>query len=262
MNKLYTYFENLSKENKISQAFLIGNVVFDEIKDELENIFSDFFFKNKIKIEQNPEVIILKKEDNNIGKEDIKELLKKLSTTSQYNGIKIYIIDGCEYLNSFAYNAILKTLEEPQKGIYAFLITNNIDNVISTIVSRCNKIFISSSSKYSYDEKYMDIAKELIDSIEQNGTGTIVNNYKIYNKIEDRKYLENILKCMLKIYKDNLYSIIDNSIGSDNSLIENNINLISKKILVINDNINKIGYNLNKNLSIDRLIIELWRCNK
>jgi hypothetical protein len=49
-----------------------------------------------------------------------------------------------------------------------------------------------------------------------------------------------------------------------NLLIDNNSNeieLLSKKILVINSNINLLNYNLNKNLAIDKFLIEMWRCN-
>ena len=82
----------------------------------------------------------------NITKDIIKDLLNKLSTTSQFNNNKVYIIDGVEKLNDFADNALLKTLEEPQANIYAFLITNNINSVKPTISSRCQKLYLNSDS--------------------------------------------------------------------------------------------------------------------
>ena len=69
-----------------------------------------------------------------------------------------------------------------------------------------------------------------------------------------------VLKYILSVYFDTLNSFIDNK-NEDNFIINNNtIEEISKKILVINDNIFKLEYYLNKNLSIDRLCIEMWRC--
>ena len=41
MKKIYQYFEKLYNEDKISQAFLIGNVVFDDVKSELEETLNE-----------------------------------------------------------------------------------------------------------------------------------------------------------------------------------------------------------------------------
>ena len=46
MKKIYQYFEKLYNEDKISQAFLIGNVVFDDVKSELEETLNSFFVQN------------------------------------------------------------------------------------------------------------------------------------------------------------------------------------------------------------------------
>ena len=51
MKKIYQYFEKLYNEDKISQAFLIGNVVFDDVKSELEETLNSFFFQNNITLE-------------------------------------------------------------------------------------------------------------------------------------------------------------------------------------------------------------------
>ena len=47
----------------------------------------------------------------------------------------------------------------------------------------------------------------------------------------------------------------------ENIIIKNNdIVKISKKLLVINESINRLNNYLNKNISIDRFIIDMWRC--
>ena len=83
-------------------------------------------------------------EDNVLDSDTTKELLNYLSTTSQISNKKVYIIQNCENLHKKVVNALLKTIEEPGPGIYAILLTSNIANVLPTIVSRCQKIFISS----------------------------------------------------------------------------------------------------------------------
>ena len=259
MSKLYNYFENLSKENRFVQSFLIGNTTYKETENELKKIIENFIFKYKIEeINQNPDIYILDNIDSNISKDDIKNLIKNISTTSQFNSNKIYIIDECEKLNDFAYNAILKTLEEPQEGVYAFLISRNIDSVKPTIASRCQKIFISSNSNQLYENKYDDIANEIIDNIEKYGIQTIYKKNDIYKKIDSRNDLLDIIKLIQKKYFDKLNELINNkNLSNDKNEIIN----LSKKILVTNNNINRLQYYLNKNISIDRFIIDIWRCN-
>lgn len=260
MNKIYNYFENLDKENKITQAFLIGNANFSNVKEEIFEVIKKFIFKQDINIEECPDVYILENEEKLVGKDDIKELLKNLSTTSQFNSKKIYIINNCETLNDSCNNAILKTLEEPQDGVYAFLITNNIDSVIQTISSRCQKIFISTSSEFEIDEKYIGLADELIENIESNGIKTIVKRPELYSIIKDRIELQKTYKIVFKKYSEAL-NLLVNDKYKDNIILKNNdIVKLSKKLLIINENIKRLNSYLNKNLSIDRFIIDMWRC--
>ena len=136
MKNLCSYFENV---DKLSHAFLIGNVFFSEIKDDLTELISSKIIKEKIDILNNPDIYYLDQNTSLITKEEIKELLMNLSTTSQFNNVKIYIINGAEKMSDTVSNAMLKTLEEPKENIYAFLITKNIESVKETIKSRCQK---------------------------------------------------------------------------------------------------------------------------
>ena len=260
LNKIYDYLENLEKENKLTQAFLIGNTNLLEIKEELLNAINKFIFKSEMKIEECPDLYILENEENAISKNDIKELLIKLSTTSQFNSKKVYIINNCEKLNDACNNTILKTLEEPPVGVYAILITNNIDSVIPTISSRCQKIFVGSSSDEVLDETYESLAQEIIEKIETNGVKTIAFQHELYSIIKDRVELQKTLKIIFKKYSESLKMLV-NEQTEDNIILKNNdIVKISKKLLVINENINRLNNYLNKNISIDRFIIDMWRC--
>ena len=260
------YFEKLNEGDKLTQAFLIGNVLFDDVQNEINEVLQKYIFKNNIdNLKDNPDVYILKQDEANITKDVIKDLLNKLSTTSQFNNKKVYIIDKTEYLSDTVFNAILKTLEEPKEGIYAILISNNIDAVKPTIVSRCQKIFLTSSTdKLELKEEIEEIANNLIDSIEENGPKTIAKNYKMYNIITDREKFVQILKTMMNEYHKVLKSIIEekNDDFLNKKILENNnLTSILNKMLIIDNTINLMQNYLNKNLSIDRFIIEMWRCN-
>ena len=260
------YFEKLNEEDKLTQAFLIGNVLFDDIKNEINEVLQKYIFNNNIdNLKDNPDVYILKQDETNITKDILKDLLNKLSTTSQFNNKKVYIIDKTEYLSDTIFNAILKTLEEPKEGIYAILISNNIDAVKPTIISRCQKIFLTSSSdKLEFTEELEEITTDLINSIEENGPKTIAKNYKMYNIINDRDKFIQVLKTMMNEYHKVLKSIIEEKeeeFLNKKILENNNLSSILNKMLVIDNTINLMQNYLNKNLSIDRFIIEMWRCN-
>ena len=261
MQKIYQYFEKLYNENRMTQAFLIGNVIYDDIKNELEETINKFIFKNNLLLEENPDIYIIKTEDGYLSKEKIKELLKNLSTTSQFNNTKLYIIEDCEKMSDTVYNAMLKTLEEPSPGIYAVLLTNNIDAVKPTIVSRCQKVFINASKeKKETDENLVIECEEIINNLEKYGIESIAYYNKIYTLINDRDKFLKILYVMMDKYKKALYTIVnDENIKKDDIIfMKNDIKSISKKILIIDKFISLTSNYLNKNLMIDRFIIEMW----
>ena len=255
MNSLYNYFDKLIDKNKITHSFLIGNVRFDDVKNDLYKVFSKFIFKSDVDNESNPDIYIIRPEKGNISKDSIKELISDISTTSQFNNNKVYVIDEAEKLNDYSYNAILKTLEEPRDNIYAFLITSKIDSISETIASRCQKIFLSTeSTNNEFDENIIELADKLINYIEKYNIKTISKHPEIYNNIDSRETLVNILEYMLSVYFDRINECIKNNNNDE-------INVLSKKVLVINDSINELNNYLNKNLSIDRFLIKMWRCS-
>lgn len=72
--------------------------------------------------------------------EQIRALSEKLVLTPQYGGAQIAIIDPADAINHSAYNALLKTLEEPQPGRYLWLVTANPARMPATIRSRCQRL--------------------------------------------------------------------------------------------------------------------------
>jgi len=72
-----------------------------------------------------------------ISVEQVRQLINKLNETSHQGGYKITWVDGVEYMNQSAFNALLKTLEEPAANTLFLLSTNQIDRLPATIKSRC-----------------------------------------------------------------------------------------------------------------------------
>ena len=71
-----------------------------------------------------------------ISIEQIRILINKLKMSSFANSYKIGVIHQADALNNHSANALLKTLEEPNRKVLIFLITNNLDSLPQTIVSR------------------------------------------------------------------------------------------------------------------------------
>lgn len=74
---------------------------------------------------------------SNRGIDDIRELRESVRTLPFDSGYKVYIIDEVHMLTKEAFNALLKTLEEPPAHVIFILATTELDKVPETIVSRC-----------------------------------------------------------------------------------------------------------------------------
>src|SRR5262249_36949025 len=74
---------------------------------------------------------------SNRGIDDIRSLLEKIQFTPVVAAAKVYIIDEVHMLTREAFNALLKTLEEPPAYAYFILATTELHKIPPTIQSRC-----------------------------------------------------------------------------------------------------------------------------
>lgn len=91
--------------------------------------------------------LVPEEEGKNIRVDKVRELTEKLSQTSQYNGYKICIIAPAHALNVTAANALLKTLEEPAAKTLILLITDQLQQLLPTIRSRCQQLLMPTPDK-------------------------------------------------------------------------------------------------------------------
>ena len=73
------------------------------------------------------------------GVEDAEDLIKRVSYLPNVLKKKIYIIDEVHMLSAHAFNALLKTIEEPPEHVIFILATTEPDKIIPTILSRCQR---------------------------------------------------------------------------------------------------------------------------
>ena len=76
---------------------------------------------------------------SNTGVEDIRDLQKELLYSTSNSRYKIYIIDEVHMLSKNAFNALLKTLEEPPDNVIFIFATTEPHKVLPTIISRCQR---------------------------------------------------------------------------------------------------------------------------
>jgi len=76
---------------------------------------------------------------SNRGIDEIRELRESAKLSPAYSRFKIYIIDEVHMLTTEAFNALLKTLEEPPEHVKFIFATTHPQKVIPTILSRCQK---------------------------------------------------------------------------------------------------------------------------
>ncbi len=222
-----------------------------------------------------------------IKKEQLLDLQSEFSKKA-FEGIwKVYIIKNAEKMNVQTANSILKFLEEPVDNIVAILVTDNVNLLLPTIISRCqiiklnkmkyendvnsNFLNIIKNTEYEYlsKEEQNEIINSLINFIkyiEKNGIDALIYTKKIWHSVfKDRSLNVLGIEFMINFYYDVLKYISSGSINFFSDKVEdikeiaktNDIISLCKKIEILDEAKNNVKRNLNINLLIDNLIIEM-----
>ena len=89
-----------------------------------------------IEQEEFPDVTMIKPQNQVIKTERIRELVSQFSQSGIENQRQVFIIEQAEKMHVNAANSLLKVIEEPQSEIYIFFLTNDEEQMLSTIRSR------------------------------------------------------------------------------------------------------------------------------
>ena len=134
-----TTLQNAVKNNKVAQSLLfcgprgVGKTTCARI---LANEINEFDFINPLENSNNFNIYELDAASNN-SVDDIRNLIEQVRYPPQSGKYKVYIIDEVHMLSNAAFNAFLKTLEEPPSYAIFILATTEKSKVIPTILSRC-----------------------------------------------------------------------------------------------------------------------------
>ena len=97
---------------------------------------------------------------SNRGIDDIRQLREHVSVLPFSSPFKVYIIDEVHMLSKDAWNALLKTLEEPPKHVIFILATTELDKVPETIISRCQTFTFRKPSREIVRKQIVSIGKK------------------------------------------------------------------------------------------------------
>ena len=252
LNFIYQQYEN----KRLSHAFLIETNNVEECYEDLKEVISkinvtdDFnkeYLDKLIKLNNLPSLVVISPLKMSITKEQLENLEVKFSTKPVYSKFNNYVILHAEKMNEFSGNSILKFLEEPTDDIIGFIITNNKENVLSTIRSRCEIFHVNYDINECEDEELNNIVDEYLDKI-FNTNDYLINKNLILSKYSERESIEKILLIMFNRYYNNYHDTAINQELFDKS---------KKVISIITDKLEKLRNNVNIELVLDSLVIEL-----
>lgn len=105
---------------------------------------------------------------SNTGVDNIREIIERAQFAPVQCRYKVYVIDECHMLSTAAFNALLKTLEEPPAHVVFVLATTDPQRVLPTIISRCQRFDFRRIPLEAMVSHLMAIAqKESIDATEE-----------------------------------------------------------------------------------------------
>ena len=106
-----------------------------------------------------PDIIELDAASNN-GIDDVREIIEQVPYAPLLGKYKIYIIDEVHMLTTQAFNALLKTLEEPPAHVIFIFATTDPQKVIPTVLSRCQRYNFSKISSFEIKKRTIEILEK------------------------------------------------------------------------------------------------------
>ena len=106
-----------------------------------------------------PDVIEIDAASNN-GVEQVRDLIDKVSYLPIKGRYKVYIIDEVHMMSTSAFNALLKTIEEPPAHVIFILATTEPHNILPTILSRCQRYDFTKVSDGDIEERMATVLEK------------------------------------------------------------------------------------------------------
>lgn len=216
---------------------------------------------------------------SNNGVDEIREIRNNVKLAPNHLKYKVYIIDEVHMLSTSAFNALLKTLEEPPSNVIFILATTEFNKIPATVISRCQKFDfkkltnnqIENRLKYILEKENKTISQDVIELIAQLSDGgmrdainmldqlisldkTNINIDDVYNLIGDvseNKIFE-LLKEITNQNVKKILEIIDELFTEGKNFINitNRLQTIIRNIIIYNNSDNYFSKEYEQKLNI------------
>ncbi len=128
---------------------------------------------------------------SNNGVEDVRDLREKVHITPVSANKKVYIIDEVHMLSKAAFNALLKTLEEPPEHVVFILATTDVDKIPATIISRTQRFGFRAISpadaikqlKHIATQEHIKISDEAVAILAERGDGSFRDSISLLDQL-------------------------------------------------------------------------------
>lgn len=172
---------------------------------------------------------------SNNGVDEIRELKNKIKLMPVFCKYKVYIIDEVHMLSTGAFNALLKTLEEPPEHVIFILATTEPQKLPITIISRCQRfdfkkislINIENRLKFISKEEKIDITQESIEEIAKMSGGALRDAIGLLDQVSSFKdatiTIDDIYMISGNVSYKTIYEFVD-------SYIDGNVEVMLKII--------------------------------
>ena len=214
-----------------------------------------------------PDIIEMDAASNN-GVDEIREIIDQIPYAPLIGKYKVYIIDEVHMLSTSAFNALLKTLEEPPAHVIFILATTDPQKVIPTVLSRCQRYNFSKITTFEIKNRLMEVLKnegikfdeKAIDEISRMAEGgmrdalSLLEQCLAYNpkelkisdieKIYGLSSVEKEVELYLKVHQNKISDVIQNVRqmyikGIDIKRLATDMLEIIKDTLIYSDKANK-----------------------
>jgi len=158
---------------------------------------------------------------SNTGVDDIRDLQRELMYSPSNSNFKIYIIDEVHMLSKSAFNALLKTLEEPPKNVIFIFATTEPHKVLPTIISRCQRFdfkripipAIVKQLRHIMQKEEIEVSEEALFLIAKKADGSMRDALSLMDQIiaygKEKISTEDVLSIFGIVHTDIYNSILN-----------------------------------------------------